>query len=278
MVYSLVLFFGFVVVVSVGAVEDAPFQQNYVVEYGGDHIQYFNNNTEAQLSIDNTSGSGFGSKVSYGSGFFQMKIKLPDKDTTGIITTFYLMSRTSVHDEVDFEFLGGNGSYTLHTNVFANGEGGKEQQFYFWFDPTADFHTYTILWNEHQIVLFVDETPIRVFKNKTDVGIAYPTQPMQLQGTIWEADWARHGMPVDWSQAPFKATYQGFGTGGCEAEAPNDAKCHSPYLFWNGEKYWDLDPDQRKAFEDVRNKCLKYDYCSDKARYPDGRPECQYNK
>ncbi|XVF28424.1 hypothetical protein REPUB_Repub15cG0028300 [Reevesia pubescens] len=122
-----------------------------------------------------------------------MKIKLPDKDTTGIITTFYLTSNTSTHDEIDFEFLGGNGRYTLHNNVFTNGKRGREQQFSFWFDPTADFHTYKILWNEHQIVLFVDETPIRVFKNNTNFGVDYPSQPMQVQGTIWQGDWAAHG-------------------------------------------------------------------------------------
>ncbi|XP_021291831.1 xyloglucan endotransglucosylase/hydrolase protein 2-like [Herrania umbratica] len=277
--YCLMGFFAFLVVfvVHANAAWGAPFEQNYMVEYGSDHIQYFEGHTQVQLTLDQTSGSGFGSKAGYGSGFFQMRIKLPDKDTTRIIATFYIISVTSIHDEIDFEFLGGNEIFLLHTNVFTNGVGGREQQFSFWFDPTADFHTYKILWNEHQIVLFVDETPLRVFKNITDSGVGYPTQPMRVEGTIWSADWASNGKPVNWSSAPFQANYQWFGIDGCQAQTLNPQQCHSPDLFWNGQKFWDLDANQRKAYENVRNKFLKYDYCLDRARYPNVPPECQVN-
>lgn len=56
------------------------------------------------------------------------------------------------HDEVDFEFLGGDGEYTLNTNLFANDGGSREQRFNLNFDPTADFHEYRILWNQYHIV------------------------------------------------------------------------------------------------------------------------------
>lgn len=65
-----------------------------------------------------------------------------------------LHSNTYNNDEIDFEFLGNREGkpYSLQTNVFVNGVGSREQRVHLWFDPTAEFHNYKIMWNEHQIV------------------------------------------------------------------------------------------------------------------------------
>ena len=59
MAYGLLVFFAFLIFVVIhpnAAAEDVPFEQNYMVEYGSDHIQYFKNNTEVQISLDRSTG------------------------------------------------------------------------------------------------------------------------------------------------------------------------------------------------------------------------------
>ncbi|KAB1210179.1 Xyloglucan endotransglucosylase/hydrolase protein 2 [Morella rubra] len=259
---------------------DISFYRNYKVAWGANNVLSLDQGREIQLSMDASSGAGFASKLSYGSGSFSLRIKLPDRDSAGVVTAFYLTSQGNNHDELDFEFLGNREGrpYTLQTNVFANGEGNREQRTLLWFDPTADFHTYRILWNRHQIVFYVDRTPIRVFKNKQSIGVAYPSRPLQIEASLWDGDsWATDGgqTKTNWSYAPFKAYFKGFHISGCGVQNPADIKrCDASSLWWNKEKYWNLDSSERSAYETVRKKYMNYDYCADRHRYPTTPPEC----
>ncbi|GAV70710.1 Glyco_hydro_16 domain-containing protein/XET_C domain-containing protein [Cephalotus follicularis] len=268
-------------VLLVSGSSDTSFNQSYDITWGYNHVLSLNDGREIQLSMDASSGAGFQSKLSYNSGFFRLRMKLPDKDSAGVVTAFYLTSHSDKHDELDFEFLGNREGkpYTLQTNVFSNGEGNREQRLHLWFDPTADFHAYQILWNQQQIVFFVDNTPIRVFKNNTNIGVSYPSQPMQIEASLWDGDnWATDGgqTKTNWSHAPFNAHFQGFDITGCPYNLNSNIQqnCYSPQYWWNLEKYWKLDSNQQSAYEDVRKKYITYDYCADSPRYPTPPPEC----
>ncbi|KAL3638616.1 hypothetical protein CASFOL_016537 [Castilleja foliolosa] len=134
-----------------------PFNQNYMPVWGFDHFNFLDQETQVQIRIDPSSGGGFRSKLTYGSGHFRISLKTP-QNSKGIATTFYLTSASdgegqSNNDELDFELLGKDGPpYILSTNIFTEDSGHREQQFKLWFDPTLAFHEYGILWNAKQIM------------------------------------------------------------------------------------------------------------------------------
>ncbi|KAL8026843.1 hypothetical protein ABFX02_14G056000 [Erythranthe guttata] len=267
---------------------DVAFDTSYKIIWGNDHVSLLDQGREAQLSLDINSGAGFGSKLQYESGFFNMRIKLANKNTAGVVTAFYLASSGNSQDELDFEFLGNKEGkpIILQTNVFANGKGDREQRVLLWFDPSADFHTYKILWNRHLTAFYVDDIPIRVFTNNTKIGVMYPTKAMEVHVSIFNGDgWATDGgqTKINWTSSPFTACFQGFNVDGCplsQLSSTNSRRnnCYETKYWWNKRKYWNLDRNQIKEYQNVREKYMNYDYCTDKARYPVTPPECASNQ
>eukprot|EP01018_Ginkgo_biloba_P003169 Gb_22329 [translate_table: standard] len=236
-----------------------------------------------KLKLDRTSGAGFASKRSYLFGKTGVQIKLVPGDSAGTVTAFYMSSQGSSHDELDFEFLGNSSGepYVVQTNVYSNGVGNREQRIYLWFDPTQDFHSYSFLWNRHQVVFLVDEVPIRVFGNNEKRGVAFPkSKGMGVYSSIWNADeWATRGglVKTDWSHAPFVSTYKNFDIDACNYDGPqSEVTCSAEggNKWWHLPAYSSLTSQQVKKLQWVQKKYVIYDYCKDLARFPNLPLEC----
>ncbi|KAG0455757.1 hypothetical protein HPP92_023545 [Vanilla planifolia] len=240
--------------------------QNYAVWGDGDNLA---------LVLDRDSGSGIQTKEEFLFGSMEMQIKLVAGNSAGTVTAYYMSSTGDEHDEIDFEFLGNVSGqpYIIHTNLFVGGVGNREQQFYPWFDPTADFHNYTIHWDPTHIVWFVDGLPIRAFKNYETIGIPYPhSQAMRAYSSLWNADnWATRGGrdKIDWSSAPFVARYKGLRLGACAwRESASSVSCA-------GSNNSELSYAQVGQMGWVRDNYLVYDYCKDVYRFHGQLPlEC----
>ncbi|KAF5189428.1 Xyloglucan endotransglucosylase/hydrolase [Thalictrum thalictroides] len=231
--------------------------------------------------LDKNTGSGFKSKIPFRSGYFGAAIKLQTGYTAGVITSLYLSNSEAhpgFHDEVDIEFLGTTPGkpYTLQTNVYIRGSGdgkiiGREMKFQLWFDPTANFHNYGILWSPKEIIFFVDDIPVRRYPKKS--AYTYPLRPMWVYGSIWDASqWATENgkYKANYNYQPFVARYTNFKASGCSAYAP--ISCHpvsaSPYRSGR------LTQQQYNAMRWVQTHYLVYNYCRDYKRDHSLTPEC----
>ncbi|XP_024977684.1 probable xyloglucan endotransglucosylase/hydrolase protein 6 [Cynara cardunculus var. scolymus] len=269
-----------ILLLSVANAKPATFLQDFRTTWSDSHIKQLDGGKGIQLLLDQNSGCGFASKSKYLFGRVSMKIKLIPGDSAGTVTAFYMNSDTDqVRDELDFEFLGNRTGqpYSVQTNVYAHGKGDREQRVNLWFDPAADFHVYSILWNHHQVVFSVDEVPIRVYKNNEAKGVPFPKfQPMGIYSTLWEADdWATRGglEKIDWSKAPFYAYYKDFDIEGCPKPGPSGCESN-PANWWEGSGYQQLDAMASRRYRWVRMNHMVYDYCTDKPRYPVTPAEC----
>ncbi|GAV65169.1 Glyco_hydro_16 domain-containing protein/XET_C domain-containing protein [Cephalotus follicularis] len=265
---------------SLVAASEANFYQDCDITWGDQRAKVLNGGNLITLSLDKLSGSGFQSKNSFLFGRIDMEIQLVSGNSAGTVVAYYLSSQGPTHDEIDFEFLGNlsGDPYTLHTNVFSQGKGNREQQLHLWFDPTKAFHTYSITWTREQIIFWVDNIPVRVFNNWESVGVPFPnSQPMRLYSSIWDAeDWATRGglVKTDWSQAPFTASFRNF-----SAKAKTNAPKSTNSLQGNAGEDQQLNASGRNWLRWVQDNFMIYNYCTDFKRFPKGvPPECKRSR
>ncbi|KAK4258193.1 hypothetical protein QN277_007666 [Acacia crassicarpa] len=257
----------------------AYFFKDTELTWGGERGKIFNGGQLLSLSLDKFSGSGFQSKKEFLFGRIDMDIKLVSGNSAGTVTTFYLSSQGPNHDEIDFEFLGNvsGDPYILHTNVFSQGKGNREQQFYPWFDPTVNFHRYSIVWKPQHIIFMVDDIPIRVFTNEEAKGVPFPNkQAMRMYSSLWNADdWATRGglVKTDWSKAPFTAYFRNFKATDLSLSSSSKSLSDS-HVESNG-----LDANGRRRVRWAQKHFMIYNYCTDLKRFPQGLPpECKRSR
>ncbi|XP_030931753.1 xyloglucan endotransglucosylase/hydrolase 2-like [Quercus lobata] len=274
------------ILTSLVAVSAGNFYQDFDITWGDNRAKILNGGNLLTLSLDKISGSGFQSKNEYLFGRIDMQIKLVAGNSAGTVTAYYLSSQGPTHDEIDFEFLGNvsGDPYILHTNVFSQGKGNREQQFYLWFDPTMAFHTYSIVWNTQRIMFLVDNIPIRVFNNLESIGIPFPkSQPMRIYSSLWNADdWATRGglVKTDWTKAPFTASYRNFKANACVWSSESSCVSLSTNSLQTSE-WQNRAPNaaERNRIRWVQQKYMIYNYCNDFKRFPQGLPaECKRSR
>nr|XP_010936871.1 probable xyloglucan endotransglucosylase/hydrolase protein 27 [Elaeis guineensis] len=163
--FSFLLLLASLLLFSRGAVSSFPnlttlsFEEGYTQLFGDSNLMLHRDGRAVHLSLDERTGAGFASQDLYLHGFFSANIKLPSDYAAGVVVAFYMSNGDvfeKTHDELDFEFLGNirGKEWRVQTNIYGNGSTsiGREERYGLWFDPTEDFHKYSILWSHDRIM------------------------------------------------------------------------------------------------------------------------------
>ncbi|KAK6120762.1 hypothetical protein DH2020_045490 [Rehmannia glutinosa] len=260
------------------------FTKGFTPLFGEPNIIPSSDDRSVRLHLNQYTGSGFKSSDLYNHGFFSAKIKLPSEYTAGIVVAFYTTNGDifrKTHDELDFEFLGNirGKAWRFQTNMYGNGSTnrGREERYYLWFDPSKDFHRYSILWTTNNIIFYIDDVPIREIVRNDAMGADFPSKPMALYATIWDAsDWATSGgkYRANYKYAPFVAEFTDLVLHGCATEPLEEVVAASCSDRDASVDFASITPKQKMAMKKFREKYIYYSYCYDTLRYPVPPPEC----
>ncbi|KAK4484095.1 hypothetical protein RD792_011319 [Penstemon davidsonii] len=284
-IINFLFFSAFLVILVNGSSRNLPilsFDEGYSQLFGDDNLMVLKDGKSVHISLNERTGSGFVSQDLYLHGYFSASIKLPSDYTAGVVVAFY-MSNGDIyeknHDEIDFEFLGNirGKDWRIQTNIYGNGSTsiGREERYGLWFDPSEDFHQYSILWTENQIIFYVDNVPIREIIRTEKMGGDFPSKPMSLYATIWDgSNWATNGgkYKVSYKFAPYIAEFSDFVLHGCAIDPIENSKCEDAPKFSSNSI--SITRQQRMKMESFRNKHMQYSYCYDYSRYNTPPSEC----
>ncbi|KAH9614971.1 hypothetical protein KSS87_004551 [Heliosperma pusillum] len=280
-----------VVVNAVFNVSHISYDEGYSPLFADFNIKKSDDGRGANLHLNRYAGSGFISSKYYDYGFFSAKIKLPGDYTAGVVVAFYTSNADvweKKHDELDIEFLGNlkGKQWRFQTNMYGNGSTsrGREERYRLWFDPTKDFHQYNILWTCNNIIFYVDNVPIREITRNEEMGGDYPSKPMSLYATIWDASsWATAGgkYSVKYEFEPFVSEFTDLVLDGCPVDpieqvagSTNAVDCSEKKDEIENKDYSQITPEGRKSMKWFRERYMYYSYCYDTLRYPVPPPEC----
>ncbi|KAH6755650.1 xyloglucan endotransglucosylase/hydrolase 30 [Perilla frutescens var. hirtella] len=263
-----------------------PFSKGFTPLFGEPNIIPSVDDRSLQLHLNQYTGSGFKSSNLYNHGLFSAKIKLPSDYAAGVVVAFYTTNVDmfrKTHDELDFEFLGNirGKAWRFQTNMYGNGSTnrGREERYYLWFDPSKDFHRYTILWTTTNIIFYIDDIPIREIVRNDAMRADFPSKPMALYATIWDAsDWATSGgkYKANYKYAPFVAEFTDLVLNGCATDPLEEVVTTAGCAERDGQlaNFGTITPKQKMAMKKFRERYTYYSYCYDTLRYPVPPPEC----
>ncbi|KAI3498462.1 hypothetical protein L1887_34237 [Cichorium endivia] len=275
-----------------GATTTSPqivsFEKGFTQLFGGDsNLLRSDDDNTVHLHLNQYTGAGFRSSDMYNHGIFSAKIKLPSDYTAGIVVAFYTSNGDvfeKTHDELDFEFLGNikGKPWRFQTNLYGNGSTsrGREERYTLWFDPSKAYHRYTIFWTSSKIIFYIDDVPIREILRNDEMGSDFPSKPMALYATIWDAsNWATNGgkYKVNYKYAPFVTEMTDLVVHGCVSNPIQELlidNCAQMDKQLETLHFNTITPKQKTAMKRFRERFMYYSYCYDTLRYPIPPPEC----
>lgn len=128
---------------------------------------------------------------------------------------------------------------------------------------------------------YIDNIPIREVLRNNAMGSEYPSKPMSLYATIWDAsNWATSGgkYKVNYKYSPFASEYKDLVLDGCSVDPiqriPTAFTCSESNFHLETADYSIITLKQRLAMQKFRQHYMYYSYCYDTLRYSVPPSEC----